>query len=70
MTRWQTQARRFLLSAVMAAGLALHGLFMQVLHGYLHWHYLLAQLLTTGLTMFWNLLAHRFWTFARSQACG
>ncbi len=53
---------------VMAAGLLLNGLFMQVLHGYLHWHYLLAQLLTTGITMFWNFLAHRFWTFARSTA--
>jgi putative flippase GtrA len=51
-------------STVLAAGLLLNALFMHVLHSYLHWHYALAQLLTTGITMFWNFLAHRFWTFA------
>jgi putative flippase GtrA len=54
-------------ASVLGAGLLLNVLFMQVLHGYLHWHYALAQLLTTGITMIWNFLAHRFWTFARSN---
>jgi putative flippase GtrA len=50
---------------VLGAGLLLNALFMQLLHGYLHWHYLLAQLLTTGINMLWNFTAHRYWTFAR-----
>jgi len=52
---------------VLAAGLLLNALFMQLLHGYLHWHYLLAQLLTTGINMLCNFTAHRFWTFSRSN---
>ena len=55
---------RFL--AVMLVGLALNALFMQGLHGYLHWHYLIAQVCTTVVTMVWNFAAHRQWTFAAS----
>lgn len=31
----------------------------------LNWHYLLAQVLTTIIVMFWNFLANRIWTFNR-----
>jgi putative flippase GtrA len=55
---------------VLAIGSVLNALFMQLLHGYLHWHYVLAQLCATGGTLIWNFCAHRYWTFSRSKACG
>lgn len=55
-------APRFIL--VMVVGLALNALFMQTLHGYLGWHYLPAQVLTTVVTMLWNFWGHRRWSFA------
>jgi len=54
--------------AVIAVGLLLNALFMHLLHGYLGWHYLLAQVLTTGITMIWNFTAHRHWTFSPGRA--
>lgn len=54
--------------AVIAVGLALNALFMHLLHGYLGWHYLLAQVLTTGVTMIWNFSAHLRWTFSAQPA--
>jgi putative flippase GtrA len=55
---------------VLATGSVLNALFMQVLHGYLQWQYLLAQLCATGGTLIWNFCAHRYWTFSRSKTCG
>lgn len=52
--------------AVLAIGLLLNGLVMQLLHGYLHWQYVVAQLVATGATLLWNFSAHRCWTFSRS----
>jgi putative flippase GtrA len=58
-------------AVVLASGLLLNALFMALMHGYLGWHYVQAQLLTTGINMIWNFLAHRFWTFARKpMTCG
>ena len=54
--------RRF--TAVVAIGLALNVLGMRLLHGYLRWHYVLSQVLTTVLTLSWNFAGHRRWTFA------
>jgi putative flippase GtrA len=54
-------ALRFL--AVLCVGLAITTLFMQGLHGYLGWHYLLAQVSATAATLVWNFFAHRHWTF-------
>jgi putative flippase GtrA len=54
--------RRFL--TVLAIGLALNVLGMRLLHGYLHWHYVLSQVLTTMVTVSWNFAGHRHWTFA------
>lgn len=54
--------RRF--ATVVAIGLALNVLGMRLLHGYLHWHYVLAQVLTTVVTLSWNFTGHRRWTFA------
>ena len=55
-------------AAVVSTGLLLNALFMQLLHGYLHWGYVLAQLFATGGTLIWNFCAHRCWTFSRSKA--
>jgi putative flippase GtrA len=51
---------------VLAIGVVLNALFMQLLHGYLQWQYVLAQLFATGGTLLWNFCAHRYWTFSRS----
>lgn len=53
--------RRFI--TVLAIGLALNLLGMRLLHGYLGWHYVLSQVLTTVMTLLWNFTAHRQWTF-------
>ena len=45
-------------------GLALNVLGMRLLHGYLRWHYVLSQVLTTVVTLSWNFAGHRHWTFA------
>ncbi len=49
--------------AVLVIAMALNVLFMQLLHGYLGWHYLAAQVLTTVVTLAWNFIAHGRWTF-------
>jgi putative flippase GtrA len=59
-------SRRF--ATVLLIGLALNVLGMRLLHGYLHWHYVLAQVLTTVVTLLWNFTGHRRWTFASTAA--
>ena len=49
-------------------GLMLDALFMHPLHSYLGWHYLLAQVLTTGITMIWTFTAHCHGTFSARRA--
>jgi len=56
--------------AVLAAGLLLNTLSMQLLHGYLRWQYVMAQLTATAAVLLWNFSAHRYWTFSRSKTCG
>lgn len=53
---------RFALVALV--GFALTGLSMALLTDGLGFHYLPAQLVTTGLVVLWTFLANRFWTFA------
>jgi putative flippase GtrA len=48
---------------VAGVGFGLTGLLMAVLNGILGLPYLLAQVLTTGVVLFWSFLAHRIWTF-------
>lgn len=48
---------------VAAVGFGLTGLFMATLTGFLGLPYLLGQVLTTGVVLFWSFLAHRLWTF-------
>lgn len=48
---------------VAAVGFGLTGLLMATLTGWLGLGYLPAQVLTTGVVLFWSFLAHRLWTF-------
>lgn len=49
---------------VSVVGFILTGLIMAVLTGWLAAPYLPAQVLTTGIVLFWNFLANRYWTFS------
>lgn len=57
-------AARF--ATVAAVGLLGNVLFMVLLTGYLHLHYVLAQVLATGVVMLWNFAANALWTFRRT----
>ena len=54
--------------AVLAVGLMLNALFMQVLHGLFQWRYIMAQLLAMVVVLLWNFCIHRYWTFQRRKA--
>ena len=53
---------RFVLVAVVGFGLT--GLVMALLTGPMQLHYLLAQLVTTGIVMLWSFWANKLWTFS------
>lgn len=59
----RTAAPQFFVVA--AVGFVLTGLAMAALTGPLGLHWLLAQVLTTGVVMLWSFAANRFWTFGR-----
>ena len=44
-------------------GMLLNGAIMHVAINYLNWHYLLSQIVATGLVFIWNFFANRHWTF-------
>jgi putative flippase GtrA len=50
---------------VACVGLALNSVIMFVLSSEAHVHYLLAQILATGIVLVWNFIANRSWTFVR-----
>lgn len=50
-------------AVVAVVGLLLNTLFMWIGVELLHLHYLLSQILTTGLVLVWSFLGNRFWTF-------
>jgi len=54
-------AWRFLVVAVVGFGLT--WLLMGFFHTRLGWHYLLAQIATTGIVLVWSFLAHKYWSF-------
>lgn len=54
---------RFALVALV--GFLLTGLLMQALTGWFGTPYIPAQLLTTGIVLFWSFAANKAWTFAR-----
>jgi putative flippase GtrA len=57
-----TAARRFV--TIAAAGLFLNVALMALLADRLHWPYLIAQILTTGLVVVWTFCGNAFWSFA------
>ena len=48
---------------VAAVGFIMNGLFMMLFTEVLVFHYLIAQVVTTGIVLFWNFLANHYWTF-------
>lgn len=48
---------------VAAIGFVLTWLLMGLFHTRLGWHYLLAQVATTGIVLVWSFVAHKYWSF-------
>ena len=55
-------------AAVATVGLVLNTLFMWVGVELIGAHYLLGQIVTTGLVLIWSFAGNRFWTFQSSDA--
>lgn len=53
---------------VAAVGFGLTGLVMTLLTGPARLHYLVAQLVTTGIVMLWSFWANKLWTFAEPRS--
>lgn len=53
--------------AVAGVGFVLTGICMAVLTGPLGVHWLLAQVLTTGIVAFWSFIANKLWTFSKRE---
>ncbi len=54
-------------AVVAGVGFCLTGLAMHLFVDRLAIHYLLAQVVTTGMVMIWSFIAHKFWTFGGGQ---
>lgn len=52
---------------VAGVGFLLTSLCMYALHALGGLHYMLAQVLTTGIVLLWSFLAHRIWTFGKPK---
>jgi putative flippase GtrA len=50
-------------AVVAAVGFGLTYFCMNLLHGSFGIHYMLAQVLTTGVVLVWSFVAHKVWTF-------
>jgi putative flippase GtrA len=48
---------------VAGIGFVLTWLLMGLFHTRLGWHYLLAQVATTGIVLVWSFVAHKYWSF-------
>lgn len=57
-------------AAVAGVGFVLTSIFMYLLHDVAGLHYLVAQVLTTGVVLGWSFLAHRLWTFREGNGSG
>jgi len=60
-TRHRESMLKFAVVAVV--GLGLNTLFMWIGVHALDWHYLIAQIVTTGLVLIWSFAGNRCWTF-------
>ena len=52
---------------VAGVGFLLTSLFMYLLHDGAGLHYMLAQVLTTGVVLLWSFIAHKLWTFGQAK---
>ncbi|MBE0596260.1 MAG: GtrA family protein [Desulfuromonadales bacterium] len=59
-SHWEASARFFLVALV---GLGLNSAILALFLHLLPVHYLVSQLLTTGLVLIWNFLGNKLWTF-------
>jgi putative flippase GtrA len=50
-------------AVVAVVGAILTWLLMKFFNGWLGWHYMVAQVVITGLVLFWSFLAHKYWSF-------
>ena len=50
-------------AVVAGVGFLLTSVFMYLLHDVAGLHYLLAQVMTTGVVLVWSFAAHKIWTF-------
>ena len=57
-------------AVVALVGLGLNSLFMWAGVHLLGWHYLPAQIVTTGLVMLWSFAGNRWWTFHTPPSVG
>lgn len=48
---------------VAAVGFVLTWLLMAIFTRWMNWHYLAAQIVTTGIVLIWSFLAHKYWSF-------
>jgi putative flippase GtrA len=53
--------------AIAGVGVLLNAAVVAVLHSRMSVHYLLAQVAATFVTLIWNFMAHRTWTFTRAK---
>lgn len=57
-------------AAVAGVGFVLTSIFMYLLHDVAGLHYIVAQVLTTGVVLVWSFGAHRLWTFSEGSGSG
>lgn len=49
--------------AVAGFGVVINAIIVEAVVRYPGWHYLVAQVIATGVVLFWGFAANRFWTF-------
>lgn len=54
-------------AVVAFVGFGLTWLFMALFTRQLGWHYLFAQIITTGIVLIWSFFAHKYWSFAERR---
>ncbi len=63
-----TAVARFVV--VMGGALTLNQLLMHAFTAWLGWPYLVGQVLTTGITLFWNFVGNGLWSFSSHSKSG
>ena len=53
--------------SVLAVGFCINTGLMALMVSQLHWHYWLAQIVTTGIGLIWNFAGSRWWAFKQSS---